>query len=164
MKTNFLKSISAALIAGMFIFSGCTKEETAEPIQTSNKEATGDNLRQIQVYPLMSVSDPSVSGSVSFQKAGPNTKVTIILEGTMPDGDHPAHIHFNSVAEGGGIAVSLNNVNGASGRSTTIVNMMDNGTTITYEDLLNFDGHVNVHVSPTNLATLIAQGDIGSNF
>lgn len=163
MKTNFLKSIYTVLIAVMIIFSGCTKEETAEPVQT-NKETAGDNLRQMQVYPLSSVSDPSISGTVSFQKAGPNTKVTIILEGTMADGDHPAHIHFNSVAEGGGIAVSLNNVNGSSGRSTTIVNMMDNGTTITYEDLLNFDGHVNVHVSPANLATLIAQGDIGSNF
>ena len=163
MKTNFLKTFTAALIAVMFIFSGCTKEEAAEPMQTGT-ETTEDNMRQMQVYPLSSVTDSSISGTVSFQKAGPNTKVTIMLEGTMQDGDHPAHIHFNSAAEGGGIAISLNNVNGASGRSTTIVNMMDSGTAITYEDLLNFDGHVNVHLSPTNLATLIARGDIGSNF
>jgi hypothetical protein len=29
--------------------------------------------------------------------------------------------------------------------------------------LLNFDGYINVHLSATNLATLVAQGDIGQN-
>jgi hypothetical protein len=28
---------------------------------------------------------------------------------------------------------------------------------------LNFDGYINVHLSATNLATLVAQGDIGQN-
>jgi hypothetical protein len=29
--------------------------------------------------------------------------------------------------------------------------------------LLNFDGYINVHLSATNLASLVAQGDIGQN-
>ncbi|MGI8892495.1 MAG: CHRD domain-containing protein [Bacteroidia bacterium] len=162
MKKNLMKTMLLGVMT-VFMFTACQKEETAEPVQLKS-ETSGDNLRHMQVYPLMSVSDPAISGYVSFQKAGPNTKVTIVLDGTMPGGDHPAHIHFNSAAQGGGIAISLKNVNGGSGRSTTIVNMLDNGTSVTYEDLLNFNGYVNVHLSPTNLATLIAQGDIGSNF
>jgi hypothetical protein len=32
---------------------------------------------------------------------------------------------------------------------------LDNGTAITYQQLLNFDGYINVHLSATNLATLL---------
>lgn len=34
---------------------------------------------------------------------------------------------------------------------------------ITYNELLTFDGHVNVHKSSLEMSTLIAQRDIGSN-
>jgi hypothetical protein len=34
---------------------------------------------------------------------------------------------------------------------------------ITYQELLNFDGYINVHLSASSLATLVAQGDIGQN-
>jgi hypothetical protein len=40
---------------------------------------------------------------------------------------------------------------------------MNNGTAITYAELIDFNGYVNVHLSSSNLATLIAQGDIGAN-
>jgi hypothetical protein len=33
---------------------------------------------------------------------------------------------------------------------------------ITYQELLNFDGYINVHFA-SSLATLVAQGDIGQN-
>uniref|UniRef100_UPI0030D76A9A CHRD domain-containing protein n=1 Tax=Bizionia echini TaxID=649333 RepID=UPI0030D76A9A len=32
-----------------------------------------------------------------------------------------------------------------------------------YTDLIAFDGYVNVHLNPTDLTTIIAQGDIGIN-
>jgi hypothetical protein len=47
--------------------------------------------------------------------------------------------------------------------STTTFKTLDNGTAITYQQLLNFDGYINVHLSATNLASLVAQGDIGQN-
>jgi hypothetical protein len=83
--------------------------------------------------------------------------------GTPADGLHPAHIHLNTAAEGGAIAVSLTPVDGASGNSITNVTALDDGTAVTYTDLLTFDGYINVHLSADDLATIVAQGDIGQN-
>jgi hypothetical protein len=38
-------------------------------------------------------------------------------------------------------------------KSTTTFKTLDNGTAITYQQLLNFDGYINVHLSATNLAS-----------
>jgi hypothetical protein len=123
-------------------------------------ELTGDS----EVYDLNPVSDPEISGTVTFAKRVSGlTLITIQLTGTADDGDHPSHIHNNSAQQTGGIAVDLKNVNGATGRSATHVTQLNNGTAITYDELVNFNGYVNVHLSSTSLATLIAQGNIGSN-
>jgi hypothetical protein len=50
---------------------------------------------------------------------------------------HPAHIHFNTAAEGGDIALTLKAVDGATGKITTTFKSLDNGTAITYQQLLN---------------------------
>lgn len=123
-------------------------------------ELTGDSHE----YVLNAVSDPEISGTVTFAKRVSGlTLITIELVGTTEGGDHPAHIHNNSAQQGGGIAIDLKNVNGATGRSATHVSQLNNGTAITYDQLLNFNGYVNVHLSAASLATLIAQGNIGSN-
>ncbi len=123
-------------------------------------ELTGDSHE----YVLNAVSDPEISGKVTFAKRVSGlTLITIELAGTMDGGDHPAHIHNNSAQQGGGIAIDLNNVSGATGKSATHVSQLNNGTAITYNELLGFNGYVNIHLSAASLATLIAQGNIGSN-
>ncbi len=115
------------------------------------------------VFDLGSVSNSAISGTATFVMNQDNsTTVQIQLSGTT-SGLHPSHIHFNSAAEGGDIAVSLNPLDGATGRSETIVTQQSDGTQLTYNDLINFDGYINVHESMNNLATLLAQGDIGEN-
>lgn len=126
----------------------------------------GDNghIGDTKTYDLVSTSESSISGTVTFEKnEDGSTTVEIDLNDTS-DGDmHPAHIHVNSVAEGGGIVVTLQPVDGDTGMSTTVVSSLDNGTAITYEELLDYDGHVNVHLSEAEMSTIIAQGDIGAN-
>lgn len=115
-------------------------------------------------YPLNSVSDPAISGTVTFaERKNGKTMITINLVGTTAGGDHPAHIHANSAAQGGGIVLDLKNVSGATGKSVTSANALNNGTAITFDELIAFNGYVNVHLSAGQLATLIAQGNIGSN-
>ena len=115
-------------------------------------------------YPLAAVAGSGVSGTATFAERNDGTTlVTLRVTGTPADGNHPAHIHYNSVAEGGAIAISLTNVNGATGISKTSVMVLDNNLPITYEELTTFDGYINVHLSPTDLATLVAQGNIGAN-
>ncbi|MGY5848407.1 CHRD domain-containing protein [Salegentibacter sp. HM20] len=123
-------------------------------------ELTGES----KTYELNSVAVPGIEGTATFEeRMNGNTLVTLDVDNTVPGMMHPAHIHYNSAAEGGDIAISLNAVNGTTGMSMTNVEMLDDETAITYEELLSFDGYINVHLSAEDLGTIVAQGDIGSN-
>ena len=105
-----------------------------------------------------------VSGTFTLQQRKSGfTLATIMLDGTPDDGNHPAHIHANSMETGGGIVISLQNVAGSTGISTTNIEKTDAEEDITYNTLLDFDGHVKVHLSPADLPTIIAGGNIGAN-
>ncbi|MBA6152007.1 CHRD domain-containing protein [Gelidibacter maritimus] len=150
MKTKILTS----LLVTFLMFTSCSNDDDAAMIQETGERKT---------YSLMAVSDPSISGMVTFVKNTDNsTTVKVDLDGTS-SGMHPAHIHINTAAEGGAIAISLEPINGATGMSSTTFSTKDDGTPISYEQLLDFNGYVNVHKSADDLGTLIAQGDIGQN-
>jgi hypothetical protein len=48
--------------------------------------------------------------------------------------------------------------------SKSNLSMLDDDTEFGYADVLTVDGYVNVHLSADELGTIVAQGDIGSNF
>src|SRR5690606_41703304 len=105
-----------------------------------------------------------IRGTATSTQVNPSsTLLPLQLTGTTARHSHPSHLHLNSASEGGPIAVSFPPIDGATGRSETTITELDNGTAITYEGLLAFDGYINVHLSPTAMSTLIAQGNIGSN-
>ncbi len=115
-------------------------------------------------YDLSELNGSGVRGTITFaeRKSG-FTLAMINLSGTNAEGDHPAHIHANDMATGGGIIIDLTNVVGIEGVSKTHIEKNNNGDPITYDDLIAFDGHVKVHLSDENLGSVIAGGDIGSN-
>jgi Cu/Zn superoxide dismutase len=115
-------------------------------------------------YDLRSVADPSISGEATFvEQEDGSTIIELNIMGTPDGGMHPAHIHENTAAEGGDIAISLDPVDGSTGMSTTIVSADDNGNAVTFEELTSYDGYINVHLSAEELGTIVAQGDIGEN-
>ncbi len=123
-------------------------------------QPTGEEIS----YDLSAVGSSNVSGTVRFEELDDmSIRITITLSGTSAGGDHPAHIHANSAAEGGGIVLDLENVDGSTGMSQTIVTELNDGTDLSFESLQEFDGYINVHNSSSDLGTLLAQGDIGSN-
>ncbi|GAB2618050.1 CHRD domain-containing protein [Belliella aquatica] len=159
-KTLFINRIKqvAMLFAVALTFAACNDDE--------NPAIDPDGIfsGQTKTYELAAVGNSGISGTALLEETSiGNTKLTITLEGTPDGGQHPAHIHFNSAATGGGIAVSLTPVNGTTGISETTFSMQDDGTPLKYSDVLAFDGYINVHLSATELATVVAQGDIGSN-
>ncbi|WP_187357713.1 hypothetical protein [Cyclobacterium plantarum] len=143
-------------IAGTMFLQSCVDEQSpADALELLGNSRT---------YPLNPVDGSGISGNVVFEEGEEGyTKVTINLSGTPNGGAHPAHIHFNSAAEGGDIAISLEPVNGSTGTSVTLVNQQDDGTYINYEALSSFEGYVNVHLAYGQLETVVAQGDIGGN-
>ncbi|WP_205881698.1 hypothetical protein [Leeuwenhoekiella sp. ZYFB001] len=123
----------------------------------------GESTGNTTTYDLSAVADPDVSGTVTFsEKTDGSTDISILLS-TPTEGSHPAHIHLNTAAEGGEIAIDLEAVDGPTRRSLTNVTQTNAGTAVSYDDLIDFDGYVNVHASADDLGTLLAQGDIGQN-
>ena len=119
---------------------------------------------ETKTYQLGSVADPSISGTATFiENSDASTTIKLQLTGTPDDGMHPAHIHFNTAAESGEIALTLGTVDGATGSSSITTSTLDDDTTITYDELLDFDGYINVHLSADDIETIVAQGDIGQN-
>lgn len=157
MKTVFLKLILLIFINTLVTSCNNDDDTSAPPVIP---QPTGEEI----VYELNEVSDSGISGTATFIEMDDNSvTVELDLDNTEATGLHPAHIHFNSAAEGGDIARTLGTVNGSTGFSTINFNRLDNGNAITYEQLLDFDGYINVHESASDLNTIIAQGDIGSN-
>ena len=144
---------------GLMGVTSCGDDDGEMPIPAEPGE-TGMSMS----YDLGAVNNSGVNGTVRFAALDNNeVKITISLSGTTAGASHPAHLHDNTAAEGGGIAISLEPVDGATGMSETIISAKDDGTPITYDELLDFDGYVNVHLSMEDLATIVAQGDIGQN-
>jgi len=154
---NRLKQVAMLLFMAL-TFLACTDNDNP----TIDPEAifTGET----KSYNLDPVANSGISGTAVLEETSTgNTKLTITLEGTPDGGQHPAHIHFNSAAVGGGIAISLTPINGTTGVSETNITQKEDGTAIKFSDLLVYDGYINVHLSANDLATVVAQGDIGSN-
>src|SRR5210317_1014728 len=61
---------------------------------------------------------------------GNSVTIELELSNTPTGGQHPAHIHFNTAAEGGGIALTLGVVDGTTGKSSITVSALDDGTAI----------------------------------
>ncbi len=151
------KNLLSLLIMIPFIFVSCSSDDDGY----TNPPPTELNSK---IYTLGTEGNFGVSGTAKFIENSDTTlSIELNLENTPLGGVHPAHIHFNTAAEGGSIALSLEAVNGDTGKSTTTFTTLDDGTAITYQTLLDFDGYINVHLSAEELSTLVAQGDIGQN-
>ncbi|MGB5216179.1 MAG: hypothetical protein WBN88_21375 [Anderseniella sp.] len=163
MKNLALFKVIIILFSSMLMIS-CNSDDdddmgNYEPVAPEDP-TTGVNI----TYTLNSVAVESISGIAKFIENKDNS-VTIELElsNTPAGGQHPAHIHYNTAAEGGGIALTLGIVDGTTGKSAITVSALDDGTVINYDDLIAFNGYINVHLSADELGTIVGQGDIGTN-
>ena len=149
---KIFKNYLFIFLAATAMMVGCDSEDEITP--------TGNSI----TYVLAERSNSGVSGTAELIENSDNTiTVNLDLSGTPDGGMHPAHIHFNSAAESGGIAISLGMVNGNTGESSVTFSTLDDGTPISYDELLTFDGYINVHLSESEMETIVAQGDIGQN-
>ena len=126
---------------GMLFLEGCSKDQVALKSST---------------YDLYVKDVLGVSGTVTFTETSPTVVTIDIALNGVSGGDHPAQLCMNSVVEGGSVKLILNPVD-ASGKSTTVI------STMTYAQLIAYDGFVEVLKSNVDAGTILAQGDIGGN-
>lgn len=136
-------SILSTVIA-LLVVSGCKKDETNPP---PARETT---------YSLNTTDVLGVVGTATFIETS-TTSVTINLSLTNASAaNHPAEIRMNSAVEGGVVVLTLNPVD-ATGKSSTLT------TALTYNQLIDYDGFIQVHKSSSELNIILVQGDIGGN-
>jgi hypothetical protein len=143
MQTRNLFAALSIIVAGIFLMggSGCKKDD--EPVREKSY-----NLKVQDVL--------GITGTATFfETSSAESTITLKLYGA-PSGTHPAALYTNTIAEGGAVVVQLNPVD-ASGNSTTIVN------TLTYTQLIAYDGYIKVVKSSSEPGVILAQGDIGGN-
>lgn len=125
----------------LLVAGSCKKDDTQE-------QKTTYNLKVKDVL--------GVTGTVTFTAtSSTNTTIDIVLV-NAPSGTHPANLYMNSAVEEGSVAIQLNPVN-ADGKSSTVV------TSMTYSQLIAYNGCIKVMKSSTEPGIILAQGDIGGN-
>ncbi len=113
------------------------------------------------IYQLAGTTNSNISGEVTFARNQDNTTTVFVRLVGASEGIHPAAIHFNSKEEGGSQAIQLNACECL--ESETVVTQLDDGTSINFDQLINFDGHLNIFESEALSDIIIAQTNIGSN-
>lgn len=128
----------ALLVAG-----GCAKDDQPTPLPRST------------TYALVQSDVLGISGQVKFTES--DDKVIIDLEMTGASaGLHPAELRMNAAIEGGSVVLMLNPVDQSGTSSTTI-------TSMTYNELIAYDGYIQISRSSLQPNVILAVGDIGGN-
>ena len=152
---KLLKKLTVLLLMGT-VFVSCDNDDDLNPVT--------DPVLDFVKYDLEERSDSGVSGEATFnEQEDGSVQLILELDGTSSGNSHPAHIHMNTAVEGGGIIVSLEPIKGDTGLSITTFSSLDDGTPISFEDISGLDAYINVHLSSSDLGTIVAQGDIGQN-
>ena len=137
-KLNIVITFVVAVFALMSV-GGCDKDD-------AGRETSYD----LKVQDVL-----GVTGKATVIESGNSTTIDLVLYGA-PSGVHPAELCMNTVAEGGAVVVTLNPVD-ATGKSSTKV------TSLTYDQLIAYDGFIKVMKSAAEPLVILAQGDIGGN-
>lgn len=117
-------------------------------------------------YSLETVATFGVSGTALFEKrVNGTTLVTISLTGMIAGDEYPATINLGSIESvgGGPIVMTLSDVDGTNGKSFTNIRKLNDGTVVTYDNWLVYDGYINIYQISPVLENIICHGNVGSN-
>ena len=135
-------------------------------IALASCEGTEPELRESR-YQLYRIGVAPVSGSVTFTELAPGKIQTFIqLKNTTPGLPFPAHLHFGGVSETGELAFRLNDVEGETGESMTVLDevVLTNGDTLTFDLLQSMNGSVKIHLNDSFFKNIaVSSGNIGAN-
>jgi hypothetical protein len=152
MKTGFMKYIGILFISVLVLSCNTQTEEVVE--------------RETSYYLHRAGYDP-VYGRVTFTELAPGkVRVDIQLQNTDERFDFPAHIHFGSINEVGELAFQLNDVDGKTGRSVTVLDQetLSNGDIFNYDHLETLNGSVKIHMSADFFKHIVlCYGNVGAN-
>lgn len=130
-----------AVVIALMTAGGCQKDDF-------KGNETSYNLKVEDVL--------GVAGTATFKETADNSVTIDLALSGAPSGVYPAEICMNTIAEGGATIITLNPVD-ETGKSSTEV------TTMTYNQLIAYDGFIKIMKSTDEPLVILAQGDIGGN-
>ena len=155
-----MKKPSYLILLLLALAVSCSKNESSDVDNPDSGNPDPDPVERV-VYDLTSVNDSGVTGTATLIRNDDGTSTIYIELENASTGIHPAAVHENSIEMGGPVAITLNECECAI--SETVITELDNGTSISFDDLNAFDGHINIYQSETNMDNVIAHANIGSN-
>ncbi len=126
-----------------------------------------ENIIREQTYLLHRATQTRINGTATVTELGPGrVKITIQLQNTAAGFAHPAHLHFGSIEEVGELAYKLNDVDGATGKSETVLDQvtLEDGSVLDYLMLQEMNGSIKVHMNDSFFKPFVlTYGNIGQN-
>lgn len=152
-----MKALGFLFVIGLLAACQSSAPE-AESVFTGN-EAT---------YDLQSGSPHGVTGTIVFKERR-DGKVTASVQLLGTDGTqmHPVHLHLGNLATADAdVALLLNPVNAADGKSVTTFSMFADESQFTYEKLCDLEASIKIHLGDVgdDRNVILAAGDIGLSF
>lgn len=148
------KSILLLNFCLFIAFFSCDKEDIELVTPTGDTE----------IYNLSSKDIEGIKGTVSFiENSDKSTTINLDVTGISTNEIYSASLHFNTILEGGEVALSIGLIDPNTGKSSITISTLDDNTQIIYEELINFDGHINIYSNEDTSDKIIAQADIGKN-
>ena len=148
---------NALILCALLILWSCDDNDPVDNIFTG--VSTTFNLTNVDAQ-------YTGGGTVIFkERTDQSVTIEITMQPTGSGGSHPAHLHYGTFdipdAE---MAAMLTPVDAATGISVTTLSELLDGTEITYQDLMNFDGSIKIHQDDgANRKVVFAAVNIGIN-
>ena len=144
----------------LLLFLSCSKGEQADVNNPDSKEPEPKPV-ELVTYNLTAVNNSGTTGTAKLIRNEDGTSTIYIELTNAPEGLHPAAVHENSLDVGGDIAITLNACECLI--SETVITELDNGIAITFDQLMVFDGYINIYQGTESMDSIIAHANIGSN-
>lgn len=136
-------------------------------IACQENEAVSEFTGNETTYNLQSASQYLVSGIITFKERKDGTTTAVVdLKGTDGDQKFPVHLHLGNLSiPAADIAVLLSPVTAATGKSETLVKELTNETPITYQQLIDLEACIKIHLgeSGPDRDIILAGGNIGKS-
>lgn len=149
------------LIFGLIIVMGLWSCTSQEPDQY-----TGQSLE----FELFKSSEFDYKGTLLVQElTSGDLEFVIQLEGARSSSSisFPSHLHFGGYDQAEApIAQLLTPVSGNDLKSVTVLNLLSDGSKLTFDKMKNFDGHVKIHLANDgpDYSVILVAGNVGANF
>lgn len=153
-----MKTLKYLLIVfSITLFTNCSDDDSSEHITSLTSE----------IFNIEAFEDSNIFGTIEYFKNSNSTiTIEINLVGTESNQSYPAKIVFDTAADYDAtnteVAINLVPIDGNSGKSRTTFSTLEDGTFISYEALLDFDGNIVINKSETS-QVIVTQSDIGQN-